>query len=244
MRLLIFGGTTEGRVLAGALAGQGHAVTVRVATDIGAEELAGLPIQVLAGRLNTEEMKPAVCGFDMVIDATHPYAVEVTRNIRAACEQTGVPLRRILREESRAEDCVAVESCGAAADYLAGTEGNVLVATGAKELHEFGKLDPARMFARVLPTHAGLEACEAIGLAHRNILALQGPFTRAMNIAMLEQYHIRYLVTKDGGKAGGFQEKLEAARAAGAELILVGRPPDDGVSMEEILLECKEVSRG
>ena len=52
---------------------------------------------------------------------------------------------------------------------------------------------------------------------------------------MLEQYHIRYLVTKDGGRAGGFEEKASAAREAGAELVVIGRPPETGDSLEEIL---------
>lgn len=238
MNILVFGGTTEGRLLAERLAAMGHAVTVSVATELGAEELSGIPgLAVLAGRRDGAEICRLVRDFDLCIDATHPYAVEVTKHIRAACGKEGIPLRRLLRAESLVEDCVRVESCTQAAAYLAHQPGNVLVATGAKELAAFAALDPRRVFARVLPTHMGIEACERLGLPHRNILALQGPFTQKLNEAMLEQYHIRWLVTKDGGGAGGFAEKQAAARAAGARLILVDRPPDDGVSLEAILNE-------
>lgn len=240
MRLLVFGGTTEGRLLAERLAGLGHDVTVSVATELGAEELAGIPgLTVLAGRRDEAAIRRLAEGFDLCVDATHPYAVEVTKNIRAACKAAGIPLRRLLREESPAEGCVRVESCTQAAAYLASRPGNVLVATGAKELSAFAALEPRRVFARVLPTHMGIEACERLGLPHRNILALQGPFTQKLNEAMLEQYRIRFLVTKDGGGAGGFLEKQAAARAAGAELILVSRPPDEGVGLERILEELK-----
>ena len=240
-KLLLFGGTTEGRLLAQKLCQQGHAVTVSVATALGAEELRELPVAVLTGRLDQGEMEALIPDFQMVIDATHPYAREVSRNLRSACHSCGVPLRRVLREESPAQGCVRVGSCAEAAEFLKGQSGNVLIATGAKELAAFAGLEPGRLYARVLPTHEGLSACEALGLPHRNILALQGPFTRRMNAAMLEQYHVRWLVTKDGGRAGGFAEKLAAAQEVGASLVLVERPREDGASMEELLAELQGV---
>lgn len=240
MNLLIFGGTTEGRILAETLVDRGHRVTVSVATSLGAEELSGIPCTIWEGRLEEAAMEERVRGFDLVVDATHPYAEEVSRYIRNACTKTGVPLRRVLREASREEDCIRVDSCKAAAEYLCGRPGNVLIATGSKALRDYGCLEPERMYPRVLPTHAALNICEEMGIPHRNILALQGPFTLAMNVAMLEQYHISYLVTKDGGTVGGFGEKQQAAQQAGAQLILVGRPPDSGESMEQLLRELEE----
>ena len=103
---------------------------------------------------------------------------------------------------------------------------------------------------RVLPTHEGLSACEAQGIPHNHILALQGPFSQKLNEAILEQYRIAWLVTKDGGRAGGLGEKLSAAQAAlnrrtgeivtGARVVLVERPPDEGEGLEEILEKIKE----
>src|SRR5699024_3653002 len=101
--------------------------------------------------------------------------------IRAACLGAGVPLYRLLRRESRADGAVPVDSCRRAADFLAGQEGNILLTTGAKELSAFGTIEKHRLFARVLPCRESLEACEKLGLPHRNILALQGPFTQKMN---------------------------------------------------------------
>ena len=239
MNLLIFGGTTEGRVLAETLVNQGHRVTVSVATSLGAEELGGIPCTIWEGRLEEAAMEDRVRAFELVIDATHPYAEEVSRHIRKACTKTGVPLRRVLRAASREEGCIRVDSCKAAAEYLRHRIGNVLVATGSKALRDYAVLSPQRLYPRVLPTHEALELCEEMGIPHRNILALQGPFSLKMNIAMLEQYRISYLVTKDGGKAGGFDEKRQAAEETGAQLILVGRPPDQGISMEQLLRELE-----
>ena len=244
MKFLIFGGTTEGRLLAREFLARGDQVTVSVATPLGAEELSGLPgLELRVGRKDAQELERAVKGFDLCIDATHPYAVLATANIRAACKRAGVPLHRLLRPESRAEGVIPVENCAQAAEFLAKQEGNILLTTGSKELSAFGTLEKGRLYARVLPSHESLAACEALGLPHRNILALQGPFGQKMNEAMLEQYRIRWLVTKDGGAAGGFPEKLAAAQAMGVPVVLVARPEDQGVTMEEILKEAEQWRR-
>ena len=240
MKILIFGGTTEGRLLAEELGKQGFAVTVSVATPLGAEELACLSgVELWVGRKEERELTQAVEGFDRCIDATHPYALLASANIRAACERAGVPLRRLLRPESGAEGVVPAGSCAKAAELLAGREGNILLTTGAKELPAFGAIEKERLFVRVLPCHESLAACEALGVPHRNILALRGPFTQKLNEAILEQYHIRWLVTKDGGAAGGFPQKLAAARALGVGVVLVERPEDAGVTMEELFKEAE-----
>lgn len=242
MKLLIFGGTTEGRVLAERAAALGAEVTVSVATELGAEELAGLPgVRTLAGRLDQSAMESLLCGFDRCVDATHPYAKIVTATVRAACEKTGTPLRRLLRPASVHGDAARFSSCAQAASFLADQPGNILLATGSKELGAFAGLERERLFARILPTHEGIAACEALGLPHRNILALQGPFTQKLNEAMLEQYRIAWLVTKDGGAPGGFAEKQAAAAHAGARLVLVERPAgDSGADLETVLSWIKE----
>lgn len=241
MRLLIFGGTTEGRVLAQQAGKLGAEVTVSVATELGAEELSGLDgIQILTGRLDGPGMEALLPGFDLCVDATHPYAKLATAEIRAACGHTGTPLLRLLRPASQIEGTVRVPSCQSAANFLEDKPGNILLTTGAKELAAFKGLDKRRLYVRVLPTHEGLSVCEALGIPHSHILALQGPFSQKMDEAMLEQYQIAWLVTKDGGRAGGFGEKLSAARAVGAQVVLVERPPDEGEDLEEILEKIEE----
>lgn len=239
MKILIFGGTTEGRLLAEKLAGDEHEITVSVAMEIGREELRGLPVTILCGRMEAGQMAQAIAGFDWVVDATHPYAAEVSRNIRQAAEQAGIPMKRISRAGSQTVSCKEVSSCAEAAEYLSSRSGNVLVTTGSKELKAFAVLDPERVYARVLPTMQALAVCEEIGLPHRHILALQGPFTQKMNEAMLEQYDIRWMVTKDGGTPGGYDEKIAACRNVGVTPVLVVRPEDRGISLEALLEEWK-----
>lgn len=236
MSILIFGGTTEGRQLAQALSRRGVPTAVSVATPLGAEELGELPgITVLVGRRSEEEMADLLSGVDRCVDATHPYAREVSANIAAACRRAGVPLRRLLRKESDAFPCLWADSCAQAAALLAETEGNILLTTGAKEVSAFSGLDPQRLFPRVLPVEESIRACRQAGIPTRNIIALHGPFSLELNLALMAQHRIHYLVTKDGGRAGGFEEKAQAAQEAGAQLVVVRRPGEEGGSLEEVL---------
>ena len=245
MKIVIFSGTTEGRALSRLLAEQGAEVTVCVATEYGREEqgtMAG--VTVLVGRKTPSEMTDILRGCDLCVDATHPYAVQVTKSIRTACAAAGVPYRRLLRRDSgETGDAIIVDSAAEAAERLERMPGNVLLTTGAKELKSFSALEPTRLFPRVLPTHESLAACEAAGIPHRNILAMQGPFSQELNEALIHQFRISVLVTKDGGAAGGFQEKVQAARSTGAALILIRRPEETGETFEEIVQSCEELMR-
>ena len=243
MKVLVFGGTTEGRLLARELSALGAQVTVSVATALGAEELRGVPpLTVCVGRKDTRQMREMLPGFAVCVDATHPYAAEASGNIRAAGLAAGVPDRRLLRGASALPpDSVVVPDAPAAARWLAGTQGNILLATGAKELAAFAGLDAERLYPRVLPTHEGLAACEAAGVPHGNIIALQGPFTRELNEALMRRFDIGYLVTKDGGAPGGFGEKAQAARNVGARLVVIRRPADSGEDYAAVLNECREM---
>lgn len=241
MNILIFSGTGEGRDLSKALARAGHSVTVCVLTEYGKEEQGEYEgVTVLAGKKPPEEIVKLLQGMDVCIDATHPFATHIRESIRTSCEETGVRRIRLVREESdlgETEGVVLVDSAEEAAEYLAGKEGKVLLTTGAKDLPVYASIGPARLYPRVLPFASSLDACEASGIPRKNIIAMQGPFIKAINIALMEQFGISYMVTKDSGKEGGFDDKMEAAKEAGATLIVIKRPDDKGVSAEEILNE-------
>ncbi len=241
MRFVIFSGTTEGRQLAQALSEMGAVVTVCVATAYG-EALQGYApgITVHTGRLDETGMGQVLAGAALCVDATHPYAAQVTAQLRNACQTAGVPYRRLLRGKSvLPKGSISVDSAEEAAVYLANTDGNILLTTGAKELEAFASLGGQRLYPRVLPMEESLAACAAAGVPRRNILAMQGPFSQALNMAILRQYQIQWLVTKDGGKQGGFAEKAAAAEAVGAALVVLRRPADSGESYETLLADCK-----
>ena len=241
--VIIFAGTTEGRTISEYLASCKVPVTACVATEYGETLLTENEyLKVHAGRMDQEEIAAFIRekGAELVIDATHPYAAVVSENVAVACEREQVDYVRLIRGSSAesVDQAVLVGSVDEAVEYLKKTEGNILATTGSKELFKYTQIPgfEKRVFARVLSTGEVATACEKLGFVGKNLICMQGPFSEELNIAMLHQFDCKYLVTKETGKAGGFEEKLHAAKAAGATLVLVGRPPEQkGYSYDEVL---------
>ena len=240
--ICIFAGTSEGHGLTERLAGRGANVTACVATDYGASLLKDVPgLKVTAGRLDRDRMEAFFRErrFDLVIDATHPYADQATENIAAACAATGTDLLRVERpSEHDAPDGVFVPDVPACVEYLSGTEGEILLTTGSKDLPLFAENDSVRprLHARVLPMTRSLQICEECGIDPSHVIAMQGPFDEELNVATLKACRARYLVTKDTGEAGGYRCKIAAARRVGATAVIIGRPPQrEGLTAEDAL---------
>ena len=272
--LLLFAGTTEGRILARWLEQEGISAVICTATEYGAELIDGERsnaengakscIRIRSGRLDTEGIGALIReeGVGLVIDATHPYADQATANIRQACrDNRGVRLLRCLREEGEPYEQTGhwaeaagpeqeygvhcVSSLSEAAVWLAEREGNIFLTTGSKELAPFSQIPDykERVYVRVLQLEDSVRLCRDQGYGGRHIIAMQGPFSAEMNEAVLKEFNCRFLVTKDGGRAGGFEEKLEAARRAGAQTVVIRRPADQGMSLEQVKNEVKEWNR-
>ena len=237
MKIIIFGGTNEGRRLSYQLADMGFQVTVSVATDYGRREQGDRRgITVVTGRLEPEGMIDLIRGCEVCVDATHPYAETASANIKSACEQANVPYKRLKRKIGKLpDDCVVMDSVQKICAYLEKWQGNIMITTGSKDLSSFAPLGGNRLFPRVLPSVESIEACQRAGIPNRNIIAMQGPFSMELNLALICQYAIKFVVTKDSGNAGGFDEKIEAARQGCAELIVLRPPADDGEDYDDIL---------
>ena len=241
--VVLFAGTTEGRMLAEACRNQPLTVHVSVVTDYGETLIEPAEnIRVLPGRKDAAAIEALIAetGAKLVIDATHPYAASVTGTLRTVCEATGTEYVRLLRaaEHDGTEDCVFVPDTAAAVDYLNTVEGNVLLTVGSKELAGYtGVKDyETRLFARVLPLLSSVQQATDCGFKGKNLIAMQGPFTEEINVAMLKMLDARFLVTKDTGSAGGFPEKLAAAKACGVQCVVVARPLEEtGLSFDECL---------
>lgn len=252
-KIALFAGTTEGRKLSEVLAAADIEHTVCVATDYGEIVLEPHPlVHIHQGRMDREEIAGFLKDgkFSLVIDATHPFAKEITQNIKAAVqEQNGkekpVSYLRLKREGTKRQDNGAVyfetnEDCARA---LEDTEGNILLTIGSKELFRYCKNEgvKSRLYARVLPSMESLALCTQEGICGRQILAMQGPFTEELNEALIRQYHISYLVTKESGASGGYWEKLEAAEKTGTRIFVIGRPQEEeGFCFDQI---CSELEK-
>lgn len=252
MKAVVFSGTTEGRNLSQRIAAAGAEVIVSVASDYGAEEQGQFErVTVCEGAKEEAQIRELICGADLVIDATHPYAVIVTENIRRAAEQQGIRRLRLVREQSQPEPDDGIRFAADAAEAarmageIAGDHGHVLLTTGSKELGTYAKaLDPQRLYPRVLPLVDSIRACEDAGIPHRNIIAIQGPFSEALNRAVIEDDQIDVMITKESGRAGGFLEKIRACRAAGIPAIVIMRPAEDGMSYDAVLETCLTLLHG
>lgn len=213
-----------------------------VATEYGKSLLPeGEYITGIANRLDQQEMEELIQreGISLVIDATHPYAALVSSNIKLACETNQVEYIRVLRGSLAGEhtNCVYVDDINSCIEYLKTTTGNVLVTTGSKELARFKSLPDyqTRIYARVLSTPNVVAECFDLGFSGTHLIAMQGPFHTELNLAMIQQIHATYLVTKESGRAGGFEEKLAAASSAGIVTIIIGRPiKEEGLSPSEV----------
>ncbi|MCL2143453.1 MAG: precorrin-6A reductase [Methanomassiliicoccaceae archaeon] len=239
--ILIFGGTTEGRLLSETLADHGLKVYLCVATEYGERLMRKHKNITISGeRLDEGGMTDLIRkeGIRTAVDATHPYAVAVSGNIKRACAASGAEYIRLLRPPSRTGgDVTIVNNVAEAVEYLKGTSGNVLAATGSKELDKFTSIDgyADRIFARVLPLPDVMEHCAGLGFRGRNLICMQGPFNEDINYGMMKQFRIKYMVTKDSGDPGGFGDKMRAASRAGVHTILVGRPPETGSSYDSVV---------
>ncbi|MCD8232611.1 MAG: precorrin-6A reductase [Clostridiales bacterium] len=240
---LVFAGTSEGRELAEFMDANQVSALVCVATEYGEELLHSSPfIRVKTGRMDQSAMEDLIGSQKplAVIDATHPYADEATKNIRAACGKTQTAYYRLLRNEAeiKQEDgLIYFEDPAAAARWLNGQEGNILLTTGIKELPVFaGAIEKReRIYVRALLQDDIFAKMAEYGLSKKQVICMQGPFSREMNAATIRMTEAEYLVTKESGAAGGFREKVEAAQDCGAICAVIRRPlKEDGFSVDEI----------
>ena len=248
--ILIFAGTTEGRKLSERLVQAGVTHTLCVATEYGEIVLKEHPlVMVHRGRMDREEIREFITTgkYMAVVDATHPYAEIITRNIKDAMEGLDIPYFRLKREldvQTSYEKLRYFESNEACAEALKEKEGNILLTTGSKELGTYcaSKDIKERLYVRVLPGLESISLCMDQGIAGKQILALQGPFSTQMNEAMLQQYEIKHLVTKESGKTGGYREKLEAAQKLGIPVYVIGHAKEEGESFEEVCRRLEAIS--
>ena len=249
-KLLVFAGTYEGHQLAEYFFQKGwfgNMADFCVATEYGTEVLDDVPgISIIEGRLSQVDMEKLIKsnGYGFVIDATHPYATAVTANIKTACQAASASYIRLLREETffNHPSVFSVDSIEGAVELLNDNEDRVLLTTGSKELSKYAGLKSLsqRAVTRVLPTMDSLKSCEDGGFLSKNIICMQGPFSQEMNLAVMKQYDCKWLVTKNTGKPGGFDDKIALAEA-GYKIIVIGRPTDEiGLSLAEVMRKVDE----
>lgn len=251
--ILVLAGTSEGRDIVKALSSRGNEVLACAATRYGASLLEGSGAARLSGRrLSSAEIGRMIVeyGVKILVDATHPYAEEVSATAVEVCREKGVRYIRYQRPASEVQGHPLVfhaKSYPEAAEKAAELGEVIFLATGSKTLEVFieaAKIKGRRVVARILPHPQTLRRCFDLGLTPADITAMQGPFSHELNLAVLRHYNATVLVTKDGGDLGGTEEKLSAALELGIPVVVVDRPdpvPGSVGSIEELLKLIKRV---
>ena len=230
-------GTQDGREIVRRLCAVGYDVTASVVSSYG-QQLLAEQLEKGSGRLiinDTPLDEEGLCtffkehGICVFVDATHPYAVNVSRNAMAACAAAGIPYIRFERDltDISYENVHLVHSYEDAAEIAARFGKNVFLTTGSRNLERFVKAKPlagCTLIARVLPTADVIALCEELGLTPAQIIAMQGPFSRELNRTMYEKYKADVVVTKNSGTIGGTDAKFQAAADLGLPVVVIDRP--------------------
>jgi precorrin-6x reductase len=172
---------------------------------------------------------------EIVFDATHPYAMNISKNIKKVCKEENIEYVRVLREAIEIEDAVKCFSMDELISYLNETEGIIFSSMGAKEAQSLTGVDnfQERVYLRMLPSPEGMRSCLDLGYPMKNLCGMQGPFSKEFNIAQFKETGADILIKKESGNAGGFLEKTDAARECGMKIVVLVRVKEEGLSIEE-----------
>jgi len=249
--ILVLAGTKDSREIIKRLAAQDYEVIASVVTDYGFQLADELGIRVLQGELTESGLQKVIkeSEIKMIIDATHPFATEISQTALKVSSQLGVSYIRFAREELDLADqslITKVDSYQQAAKEAQQFD-RILLTIGSKNLSYF--IDEVedwstRLVARILPMTRFIKRAENLGFSPQNLLALQGPFSKQLNQVLLEDYNIDVVVTKARGKTCGLDTKLAAARELEKQVILITRPdlsyPNQASSYQELLEKVGE----
>jgi cobalt-factor III methyltransferase len=228
----VFTGTGDGNALAAELSRRGHRLIVSTASDYGGK-LASvvLPgVEVRSGRQGAEERRSQLqqSSATAIIDATHPFAVEISKQLTQLAAELNIPYIRYERPTAVLPSFARQVPDMAAAAKLAIQIGQrIFLATGNKDVGTFVREPGAehrQWFLRITPEPGSLELALNLGVPRSQICAMQGPFSADLNIALWSAWKIDCVVTKESGEAGGFDSKAESAGKLRIPLIVVRRP--------------------
>lgn len=221
---MILGGTSEARLLAEALAARDDC-DVLLSLAGRTEKPAMQPVPVRVGGFGGATALAAFLkagGYDLLIDATHPFAERISANAAFAAEASGIAaiaLRRPEWQRRPGDRWRDVQSIPAAIDALGPSPRHVFLATGRQGAHH----------AEAAPQHhyliRSVDPVEPpLALANVDYVLDRGPFTLEGECDLLRQHDIDVIVAKNSGGAATYA-KIEAARLLGIEVIMVARAP-------------------
>ncbi len=252
-KVWLIGGTSESATIAQTLADYNLPLLISV-TTASAQSLYSRG-EVVIGRMDLASMQ-SFCQANYIariIDASHPYATEVSRQAIAIASKLDIPYLRYERANYQQitypeEDSSIIELDSferlLTGDYL--TKQRVLLTVGCKVLPQFQSWhSKSTLFARILPKAASLATASAAGFTSDRLIAMRPPINPPLEKALWQQWRISLVVTKASGTSGGEDIKRQVAEELGIPLIVVARPkityPQQTSVLSEAIAFCQEV---
>lgn len=231
--ILVLGGTTESREIVATLA-EHYRVIACAATAYGGKLLEETgAVEVIARQLDEYDLIALMQSKQVriLIDATHPFAEIASTNARNACTRTGVLYLRferpalVLPEHPLIHPVNSYVDAAIKAVELA--TNTIFLTTGTKTLPifvDFARKAGKQLVVRIIPELNGIKRCIDLGIAPRNIIAMQGPFSKRTNEVLLREFNADVVVTKESGSAGGTGTKIEASLSLSIPVVVIKRP--------------------
>ena len=224
----VIGGTKDSRDFLEKFLKYESNIIVSTATEYGAKLIENLPVKTSSKKMDKEAMLKFVESnkITKVIDTSHPYAFEVSKNAMDVAEEKNIQYFRFEREKvdilpKKYKNFEKIENL---IKYIENLEGNILVTLGSNNVPLFKDLkNLPNIYFRILSRWDMVKRCEDNNILPKNIIAMQGPFTENLNTAMMEQFNIKYLITKKAGDTGGEREKVSACDKLDVEIIYLDK---------------------
>jgi precorrin-6A/cobalt-precorrin-6A reductase len=225
----IIGGTSDANKIADLLLSYNKKCVLSVTTVYGGNIAKDRPVKIVMQKMALADMEKMCIeeNINFIIDASHPFAQEVSENAIKLAKAKGIMYVRYERPSHICQQAKYYSSYTQISDELSNCKGNILLTIGSKNLSKFKNINPTRIIARVLPVTESLILCENVNIPAHNILAMRGISSVALNEAIMRDYEIKHLVTKDSGEAGGVIQKIEAAQNLGIDIHILSRPEID-----------------
>ena len=251
-RILLLSGTSEGPLLARALLDAGFQVRATVTRPEARDNLFGpllnwidVDVRGFTEQSLTEFLTDGQV--DLVLDATHPFAVRITRIAQSVCDRIQMSYVRYERPDwAPPAGTHFAESYTEASAFLPSLGSRAMLTIGAKQLKHFAPLHGRlTMYARILPSPVSLRQALEFGFAEENLVRLRPPFSVEQNRELFRRYNVDVLVTKASGREGGVVEKVTAARELAMKVLMIRRPEPTScgsvTTIEETVCLCRKI---
>ena len=223
-------------------------------TDYGAEiaKSAGAT-EVISKALREEDFINVIKekNIDTLIDATHPFAAVATQTAIESSEKAGINYIRYERASTILPDTDLIynvdsfeEGAIKSKELIEGTDGKLMHLAGVLNLSKITEVvGPENVVPRVLPNNFSITKTQDTGVPASNIVAMQGTYSKEFNKAIMEEYNIAAIITKESGESGGAENKINAALELDIPVVLIKRPKVEKLANHIMVRSIEELEK-